>query len=397
MGTTLASVMTTPADPNKKRHDVVIKMVKLANYQINLRSFHPNKQFEAKGFFFHGDNRGFSLGTSYFLTKANQKVPTDGVTSRVWSRSNINLAQINQFQSLPRPIVESNTSGPLRIAGVPILGHDEDYKDKKYKPTGTLKVTVPDVKFESPRSFNFISHYHGKNHAFAMSRTVYDYTGKSFVPDLDVRHELMIRVERINKYMDITSLVYGDGFPNTEGFIEDEQGNKIFIGVHIRIGTPATHLFGDNKRLMWANAIRIGLKEDGTFANTLWVFAQGLGGPKEYRDDYGLTIERKGNITRRIVEPLTQQATIFFWNFQEISAITKKNYKAPFRLKIDNDLSGIENQLFESFKTPPILKTTVQDWNNMFLQQNPNEGRSKAIFQLDDSKWKKTEGDNGTK
>ncbi|UUN97048.1 hypothetical protein [Acinetobacter bereziniae] len=52
MGTTLASVMTTPADPNKKRHDVVIKMVKLANYQINLRSFHPNKQFEAKGFFF---------------------------------------------------------------------------------------------------------------------------------------------------------------------------------------------------------------------------------------------------------------------------------------------------------------------------------------------------------
>ncbi len=33
----------------------------------------------------------------------------------------------------------------------------------------------------------------------------------------------------------------------------------------------------------------------------------------------------------------------------------------------------------------------------MFLQQNPNEERSKAIFQLDDSKWKKTEGDNGTK
>ena len=54
--------------------------------------------------------------------------------------------------------------------------------------------------------------------------------------------------------------------------------------MHIRIGTPATHLFGDNKRLMWANAIRIGLKEDGTFTNTLWVFAQGLGGPKMLRD-----------------------------------------------------------------------------------------------------------------
>ena len=106
MGTTLASVMTTPADPNKKRHDVVIKMVKLASYQINLRSFHPNTQFEAKGFFFHGDNRGFSLGKSYFLTKANQKLPVGGVTSRVWSQSNINLAQMNQSQSLAKPIVE---------------------------------------------------------------------------------------------------------------------------------------------------------------------------------------------------------------------------------------------------------------------------------------------------
>ncbi len=75
---------------------------------------------------------------------------------------------------------------------------------------------------------------------------------------------------------------------------------------------------------MWANAIRIGLKEDGTFANTLWVFAQGLGGPKEYRDDYGLTIERKGNITRRIVEPLTQQATIFFGIFRKSVQLLKK-------------------------------------------------------------------------
>ncbi|WEI23512.1 hypothetical protein PYR74_05750 [Acinetobacter bereziniae] len=277
--------------------------------------------------FFHGDNRGFSLGQSYYDSKSPDKVPFGNVTSRVWSRSNINLSILNTSQELRTIEVESNPSGPLRIAGVPILGHDEDYKNEKYKPTGTLKVLVPDIKFESPRSFNFISHYHGKNHAFAMSRTVYDYTGKSFVPDLDVRHELMIRVERINKYMDITSLVYGDGFPNTEGFIEDERGNKIFIGVHIRIGTPATHLFGDNKRLMWANAIRIGLKEDGTFANTLWVFAQGLGGPKEYRDDYGLTIERKGNITRRIVEPLTQQATIFFGIFRKSVQLLKKIIK----------------------------------------------------------------------
>lgn len=274
MAKTLGSVVTTPADPNKKRQDVEIKMVKMANYQINLRSFHPNKQFEAKGFFFHGDDRGFSLGKTFF--NPNAKVPPlASVTSRVWSKANIDLSKIIKSQTSSPMTVESNTSGPLRIAGVPILGHDEDYKDKKYRPTGEIQVTVPDIKFESPRSFNFTSHYHGKNHAFLFSRTAYDLTGMSHVPDLDVRHELMIRVERINKYMDITSLTYGDGFPNTEGFLEDAKGNKVFIGIHIRIGMPATHLAGDNKRLMWANAIRVGLSEDGTFTNTLWVFAQG--------------------------------------------------------------------------------------------------------------------------
>jgi len=388
MGTTLASVMTTPADPNKKRHDVVIKMVKMATYQINLRSFHPNKQFEAKGFFFHGDNRGFSLSKSFFNPKA-KTLPPQSVSSRVWSKVIVNLEKIKQSQKLKTLEVQSNTSGPLRLAGVPILGHDEDYSDKKYRPSGEIQVIVPDVKFESPRSFNFTSHYHGKNHAFALSRTVYDYTDKSFVPDLDVRHELMIRVERINKYMDVTSLVYGDGFPNTEGFIEDTQGNKIFLGGHIRIGTPATHLFGDNKRLMWANAIRIGLKEDGTFTNTLWIFAQGLGGPKMLRDLYGLQlVERKAKTTRSFYDPISTTGA-FFWDFQEVSVITKKTYKAPFRLKISSNLSTIENQLFESFKTPPILKTTVQAWNDIFLKQNPNEGRDKAMFQLGDSEWKK--------
>lgn len=388
MATTLGSVETTPADPNKKRQDVVIKMVKMANYQINLRSFHPNKQFEAKGFFFHGDNRGFSLEKSYFDQNHPNKIPNGATTSRVWSRSNINLAQINQSQSLPKPIVQSNPSGPLRKIGIPILGHDEDYAETKYRPTGTLSVLVPDIKFESPRSFNFISHYHGKNHAFVLSRTAYDLTGMSHVPDLDVRHELMIRVERINKYMDISSLVYGDGFPNTEGFIEDTKGNKVFIGVHIRIGMPATHLAGDNKRLMWANAIRVGLNNDGTFTNTLWVFAQGLGGPKEHRDTYGLNKEIKANKTIPITEMITS-AGVFFWNFQEVNVITKKNYTAPFRLKISSNLSTIENQLFESFKTAPILKTTVQAWNDMFLHQDPNEGREKAMYQLDDSKWGK--------
>ena len=389
MATTLASVTTTPADPNKNRKDVQIKLVTLAAYQMNLRSFHPNIQFEAKGLFFHGDNRGFSLGDSYYDPNPQKEMPKGSVSSRVWSKANLDLSKIKTSQQ-PSPItVESNPSGPLRIAGIPLFGHDEDYADEKYKPKGTLEVNVPEIKFESPRSFIFKSYYGGENHAFILSQTAQDMTGATFVPTLDVWHEFMIRIERINKYMDISSLVYGDGFPNTEGFIEDSKGHKVFIGTHIRIGSAATHLFGKNTRLMWANAIRIGLNQDGTFNNTLWVFAQGLGGPKEHRDDYGLTPEKKGKTTIRIIEPLTQQPTIFFWNFQEADVIIKKQYKIPFRLKIDSNLAIIENNLFESFKTPPILKTTVQAWNAAFLHQDPNKGRDEAIYQLDDAQWKK--------
>ena len=389
MGTTLASVMTTPADPNKNRKDVQIKLVTLASYQMNLRSFHPNRQFEAKGLFFHGDNRGFSLGNSYYDSNSPDKVPAGSVTSRVWSRSNIDLPILSSSKELKTIEIESNPSKPLDIFPANLLGHDQNYADEKYKPKGTLNVNVPEIKLESPRSFIFKSYYGGENHAFILSQTAQDMTGATFVPTLDVWHEFMIRIERINKYMDISSLVYGDGFPNTEGFIEDSKGHKVFIGTHIRIGSAATHLFGKNTRLMWANAIRIGLNQDGTFNNTLWVFAQGLGGPKEHRDDYGLTPEKKGKTTIRIIEPLTQQPTIFFWNFQEADVIIKKQYKIPFRLKIDSNLAIIENNLFESFKTPPILKTTVQAWNAAFLHQDPNEGRDEAIYQLDDAQWKK--------
>lgn len=387
MGKTLASVVTTPADPNKKRHDVHIKLVKLTSYQVNLRSFHPNKQFEAKGFFFHGDNRGFSLKNSYFNKSNPDRIPTGSTTSRVWSRSNFNLSQINKSQGLRTIEVESNPSRPLDIAPASWLGHDEAYTDEKYKPTGSLRVIVPDVKYESPRSFIFKTTYGGENHAFLLSQSAQDAFDATFVPTLDVSHEFMIRIERVNKYMDITSLVYGDGFPNTEGFIQDFKGNKVFLGAHIRIGSPATHLFGKNKRLMWANAIRVGLNEDGTFKQNLWVYAQGLGGRKNFRERYGLTKEVKANKTIPVTDILTSIG-VFFWNFQELDVITKKNYQVPFRLKISSNLANIENKLFECFLTPPILKTTLQAWNDMFLNQDPNEGRAEALYQLDDSKWK---------
>jgi len=38
--------------------------IQLANYEINIRSFHPEKDFGWSGLMFEGDNRGFSLKPS---------------------------------------------------------------------------------------------------------------------------------------------------------------------------------------------------------------------------------------------------------------------------------------------------------------------------------------------
>jgi hypothetical protein len=60
---------------------------------------------------------------------------------------------------------------------------------------------------------------------------------------LDVFNKLFIRIERVSLYMDVTSLTYGDGFPNAESFIKDPAGKKLVLGTHVRIGFPATHLW----------------------------------------------------------------------------------------------------------------------------------------------------------
>ncbi|WP_246175546.1 hypothetical protein [Pseudoalteromonas rhizosphaerae] len=50
--------------------------IQLANYEINIRSFHPEKDFGWSGLWFEGDNRGFSL-------KPSGVAP---ITSRIWHK-----------------------------------------------------------------------------------------------------------------------------------------------------------------------------------------------------------------------------------------------------------------------------------------------------------------------
>src|SRR5699024_10603477 len=103
---------------------------------------------------------------------------------------------------------------------------------------------------------------------------------------LDVVSELHVRLERVGRYMDIVSLVYGDGFPNCEAFLEDSSGKKLKLGSHVRIGLPSTHLFGSNQRLFWANALRVRLDLQGNFEEELGIFSRISGGPPVLRDKH---------------------------------------------------------------------------------------------------------------
>ena len=54
----------------------------------------------------------------------------------------------------------------------------------------------------------------------------------------------------------------------------------------MRIGFPATHLTGEQKRLMWANAIRVEIAPEGNFGDKLCMFSGVIGDPPTLRVDY---------------------------------------------------------------------------------------------------------------
>ena len=69
--------------------------IQLANYEINIRSFHPEKDFGWSGLMFEGDNRGFSL-------KPSGIKPT---TSRIWHRLQLSTknGKINSVDTISDP------------------------------------------------------------------------------------------------------------------------------------------------------------------------------------------------------------------------------------------------------------------------------------------------------
>jgi hypothetical protein len=389
----------TKSTPAQQTNGVVkpIKYAALAKYEVNVRSFHPNVQFEGWGFRFHGDNRGFSLGKSFF----GNDTPKDSVTARIWQRyvfdTDIAVGGDLVNDSTAALRQESNTSGPGPGAWS-ALGHEEPYTDKKHKPRGKLAANIVSVPHGGQKEVGMRAWYGGENHAFILSSFINDHTGWTFVPTLDVFSELFIRVERVSLYMDIISLVNGDGFPNGEGFIQDAQGNKLFLGTHVRIGLPATHLAGENHRLMWANAIRVEIDEAGNFGDRLWVFAHVLGGPPAHREDYptdgDAELCRSGSDTKAvdmdILGILPKAATdVFIWDCGNPDQIAKQGSSTakPLLVSAYTPIDQIRSKLQQTWQSGPAEKTTRTAWNNYHLHRNPNEGRSDNYYDLSKDKW----------
>jgi len=340
----LKQTKSTPTQ-NQRGVDVPLELVKLAKYGVNIRSFHPNIKFERGGFRFHGDDRGFSLGDSFHPVYGD-KTPANPVTSRIWQRFTLDL---DSKQTTNLQTAANESSGPWPISDGP-----EPYTDKRYHPAGKVAGAIQNPH-GGQATADLSGSYRGKNFAFLGSRLDQRTLGTTVVPDLDVAYEIWLRIERINKYMDVGILAYGDGFPNCEAFIKDNAGNKLFLGTHVRIGTPLTHLMGDNKRIMFGSAVRIGLDTNGNFQDRLWIFAQLL------------RAQARNKPIKHFKLVASHQTVIE-----------------------DIDIATARKNIASAWEKPPADKnSSLSAWNNYHLHRNPNEARDRDSYDLDPSKWRK--------
>ena len=389
------SLKSTNSTPSEIKIGVKceIPLVKLGKYVISTRVFHPNKNFEKMGFRFHGDNRGFSLGKSWFDPSTASE---DAPTSRIWQLYTIDLAGESSQDVKSKTESNFSDSGPKGWGIFSFSG--ETYKNKDYKPRGNVKVMMVNAINPCQKSMRAVSHFAGENHAFISSETQQDITGTTVVPTLDAFNDIFLRVERVQSYIDIMSVCYGDGFPNCESYIQDEAGKRIFLGTHVRIGYPSTHLWVENDRFIWGTAIRVEIDKAGNFGEKIWVFAQLVSGPPTKRDDFPVFKELE---VCKKTEPRPRLATLlqdgwhaskFYWHCGDVNDIanTKKN-PTPLHMSPNVSISAVRQEMEATWLIGPRMATTVQEWNLYHKHRDPNSGRDPEIeiYRVENSKWKK--------
>ena len=386
---------STPTD-RKDGVPVTTTLAPLIAYVVNTRAFHPNKNFEGWGFRFHGDNRGFSMDDSWFDGAPRKP------TSRIWQTYTIDMNLDTTIALVEGTLLrtESNHSGPgpglWRLLSV----NGEDYKENRYKPRGKITFGGVNAPHGGQKIADARAHFGGENHAFLLSNTQQIFLGKAIVPTLDVFHETWIRVERVSKYADIVSFCYGDGFPNAEGFIADPSGKKLFLGSHIRIGYPATHLWFERNRIIWGTSLRVELDKDGNFGDKVWVFAQVQGGPPAHSEDYPTTSKDekcvKGSKPRYTtgLNIASKERGIFVWDYGDPASLQKQQpgKLAPLFVSAFAPLDVVRGNVHATLKNPPVLKTNLATWNSLHINKDPNSGRDPGDpdYLVSEEEWNKT-------
>lgn len=226
------------------------QLVELAEYEFNIRSFHPKESFGWSGLYFEGDDRGFSL-------KPNRK---PGVTSRIWHRFWVNT------KSEADPVERTGSDK----SNHPWVDKPYEYKKEAARPKGrvTSKFYTPSKKSHG-KSIRLDGGYKGQNHLMPLSDDMKQHLGFTYVPTLNVNYKIQAYVDRENRHLDLVTYIKGDGFPNCEAFVVGPGGTRVFLGVHVRKGTAALSLKGNPNHPMIASAIRLPLKQDGSFSGKI--------------------------------------------------------------------------------------------------------------------------------
>lgn len=221
----------------------------LASYEFNIRSFHPEKSFGWSGLNFSGDNRGFSLKRS----------GTTLTTSRIWHRFNLNTVD-------GALLYDKTRSDDSHAAWA-----TEPYKydDIALAPKAQIFRFPPHKTAEGIVNLRTRGNYHGSNHAMPGSPEMQKSMGVTYVPDINVEYEIFVTANPKESYIDVGILVKGDGFPNTEAFIVDPQGNAVFLGTHVREGVAPVTLAANFTHKLFGNVIRLPINMQGNFSGTV--------------------------------------------------------------------------------------------------------------------------------
>ena len=213
----------------------------MSTYTIHARAFHPDAGFGAGGLFFSGDNRGFSANVS------------PQTTSRIRAFWEIDV--IND-EIGDRDVRSDKSSNP-------ITGIEELYIEKSKQPNESATLSMSKFFPTGMQTGSLRWRFGGINHGFTTS----EWFNNLVVPSLDCSGTIVFSFfrEEENPRLRIDSFLLGDGFPNSEVFIEDSAGTRIFLHTHHRFGYAAKQLIGEGRFLLGGTLLEVGIDGSGNF------------------------------------------------------------------------------------------------------------------------------------